>query len=381
MKEKQYRSLLILRSGQTHDDIDFISHEIEMQGVKVQKFDVEPLFNHQLSFESFVEKFNWDEIGLIDVRYCRGLPRRWESGYKTIFTKLDRFLSLQKEQGRHIRTIPSFRALNWVLNKAGYLADLRSHDLPMARTELIPDINERQASEFVVSHYMNQTDLEHIVIKPSVGSGSDGMEFISRVKAGKYKYLVEQYQRDKSDSGLKNTFGLENDDALNQHFRAYRFRYKMPIILQEFIRITGEISAVYIDGIPHFIERTLGQNTKIAHEKFGGENILIHHPPDSWRTLADKIYKLIPAAIRKRNSIRIDMFECEDRGLLFSEIEGASHRLFFEEFLAFYKEHYEDEKQEIKADKPLKYSSSNRYIKMLIGYLHENPQFPLFRRL
>ncbi len=152
---------------------------------------------------------------------------------------------------------------------------------------------------------------------------------------------------------------------MRSHLIDYRQRHKLPILVHNFEEIQGEISAVFINGEPHFVERTLGENTGIAHEKFGGENIFILQPPLAWQTWAHKIYQALPDVAKNTVSLRIDMFERPDGELILSEIEGASHRVLFPETLSYYKEDPTGEKQEMSKLELREISLVKKYIETL----------------
>lgn len=367
------RTILILRSEHTHDDLNFVIQRLESVGVATEVFNVGSLFNNNLSFSDFVNRFDWGKIGVIDIRYCRGLPRRWEEGYKSIFSNLNQFLTSQQEQGNTIRVTPSIQTIEWVLDKAGYMEELQG--IAAVPTVIIPPLfhnKEQQPIDFDITAYFSRKNVDRIVLKPTIGSGADNLEFIAKVDKDSHKYEVELYQRDSSDAGCKDIIPLADDQTLRAHFQDYRTRLNRPVMLQDYVETVCEVSAVYINGIPHFVERSLGENTKIAHEKFGGENTFVLHPPQSWKTFAQEVYQALPDSAKKTVSIRIDIFNCTDGRLLLSEIEGASHRVFFPEFLTHFKENPEAEKQEIKHLKFQINNPAENYIRTLCNWLQNN---------
>ncbi len=366
------RSILILRSKQTHEDINLVITKLEAVGVLVQVFDVGLLFTGELSFDEFTRMISWEEIAAIDIRYCRGLPRNWEKGYKSIFSKLDQFLKKQQKRGNIIRVTPSMETLEWVLDKAAYLPELQALGIPTVPTVLVPPLPSASSStdDFNIVDYADRYAVEGIVLKPAVGSGADNLEFISKVKNGKFKYQVERYQRDSSDLGKKELIPLKDDRDLISHFQNYRSKSSLPTLVQNYMEVVREISAVYVDGAIHFVERLTGKNNRIAHEKFGGKNILILEPPQSWKSFARDVYLVLPEVVKNEISIRIDIFQCLDGRLLLSEIEGASHRLFFPEFLQFFKEHPDDQPQEITNSESESSKPLENYLNSLLNLIH-----------
>jgi hypothetical protein len=297
------------------------------------------LLNRTLSFDDFTDRFIWEEIGLIDIRYCRGVPRNWEKGYKHIFSELNQFLKSRQQQGLQIKVSPSFQTLEWVLDKVAYTEELQRKGILTLPIIAVPPPNysEHSSVKLDIVDHINRADVERIVLKPATGSGANNLEFITKTMGAASKYEVEFYQMDSNNSGKKSTLFLQGEQELYEHFKNYRSSLKQVVIVQDYVKTVAEISAVYINGVPHFVERLTGEDSRVAHERFGGKNTLILDPPQSWRSFAQNVYQTLPATVKNTISIRIDIFQCSDGKLLLSEIEGASQRLFFPETLEYFK--------------------------------------------
>ena len=353
-------SVLILRGNQTYADLELVIAGWAEMGIKTEVFNINRLLNGEELFDEVIKNFHWSEIGVIDLRYCRDILRNWEKGYKQIFHKLKEFLELQQAAGNTITVNPSFESLYWVLDKACYLSELWKIGIPTIPTVIFSSSSE----ELDLLDYFNRNGVDRIVLKPAISSGADGLEFIKRVKGENNKYEVKKYSWENGQA-LQKIILLEGDRQLRSHFIDYHQRHKLPILLQKFEEIKSEISAVFINSKPHFVQRSLGENTEIAHEKFGGENIFILKPPEAWQNLADKIYQALPDEAKNIVSLRIDMFERMDGELILSEIEGASHRVLFPETLSYYKEYPQGEKLEISKLELREISLVKKYIETL----------------
>ncbi|MBD2593091.1 hypothetical protein H6G74_01940 [Nostoc spongiaeforme FACHB-130] len=356
------RSILICHTEQTHEDFEFVLAGLSAKNVKTYIFNIQPLLYGSLDFADFINRFDWKKIDVIDIRYCRGIPRRWEKGYKNIFRELKQFLDLQKSQGNAISITPSFETLNWVLDKASYIKELQQKGIPTVHTIIV---SHWQLSEFDIADYLNQDGVEKIVLKPAIGSGADGLEFIIRVKNEAHRYEVKTYSREPDDQVTQKLIKLKNNQQLYNYFQNSCRCFNVSKLVQKFEKLKREISAVFVGNTPHFIERTIDVNTEIAHEKFGGENIFILNPPEAWQTFAQDVYQVLLDSVKKTVSIRIDIFELVDGKLILNEVEGASHRVLFPETLQYYKQDILAEKQEISQLKLETMSPLKNYIEML----------------
>ncbi|NER51484.1 MAG: hypothetical protein F6J92_33480 [Symploca sp. SIO1A3] len=359
-------SVLILRTERTHDDLELVVSELKIRGIQVFIFNVQLVAEGGLSFTDFINSYIWEEIDIIDVRYCRGIARNWLSTYKRIFDELQDFLQIQETRGNVITVTPSFATLHWVLYKAGYIKELQEQKISMIPTMIISPPPDGH-SEFDIVDYLNQAGSEGIVLKPAVGSGANKLEFIRKVIDSEYQYQVKSYYLDNHQEKQIINF-IKNYQELNSHFQDYCNQINIPILVQHFEKITSEISMVFVGEIPHCIERTTAPNMGIAHERFGGENILIINPSNKWLTFAQEVYQALPEVAKKTISLRIDMFERLDGKLVLSEIEGASHRTFFPEVLQFCKEHPLAEKRRIEQLDLNKIRALKKYVELLCSF-------------
>ncbi len=103
-------------------------------------------------------------------------------------------------------------------------------------------------------------------------------------------------------------------------------------LLQDYVE-NIEVSAVFIDGKPHFIRREPGSESHVAHYRYGGKDTLITAPDRALVSFVQKIYTVLPEKIQNTPFFRIDvMWDSLHEKYVFGEIEGAgAARLWMEE--------------------------------------------------
>jgi hypothetical protein len=277
----------------------------------------------------FLDDLPWNDIAVIDYRFCRGIPRHWKSHFEAFFTSLFERVAELASKGHPIALTPAPTALDWVLRKSNQLTHIQEAGLRTVPTEIFPNTNELFAHLAEVA-----VPPSTWVIKPDIGSGADRVIFLNRSTSG---FDLRSYKVSITGEKTENHDQFNSADELSTFLTSYYSARDIPLLLQPRLDIKRELSAVYIGGIPHFIERLPAADHDIAHERFGGSNTYVLSPDERWRSLAQAVYTALPEASYKSASLRIDLFETGEGEFLFSEVEGASNRILIPETIENYR--------------------------------------------
>lgn len=104
-------------------------------------------------------------------------------------------------------------------------------------------------------------------------------------------------------------------------------------LLQDYVE-NLETSCVFIEGKPHYVERTCAAS-RIAHEKYGGMNTVLPEAEVDPRLKAfvKRVFDSLPRYVQTSPYFRIDvMWDTEGERYRLAEIEGAgATRLWLEQ--------------------------------------------------
>ena len=262
-----------------------------------------------------------------DFRFCRGVPRRWMNGYREFFEPWWSEIICPTEEGPKIATAMDWEALNWVLRKTNQMEAAKRAGVRTINTTVCGNVAE--LCEAMVNR---REDARGMVIKPSISSGGDRIFVVDRDSSGQ-RLTGSFFKVDPSGVGSKQSVECEGELSMAEFITSTSGEADFPFLVQDFVEFRRELSAIYIEGIPHHVERWRAEGEFIAHERFGGENLLVDNPSQDWCRAADAVYAELPPAMKHSLSLRIDFFETLDGQLLFSEVEAASNRIMIPESL------------------------------------------------
>lgn len=303
---KLEKNLIIsVNVGRQHPDWGRIREEFEARKYRYVALDVK----EEHGIEKFLVNHDPNEVCAIELRGARG----WQTNWEVFSAGVSALMSIIPG----IPTINDFSMFEWLLEKTVYLPDVEKAGGPIIRSELIEPGQEVDFLDII-----NRLGGSG-VIKPSAGSRATGILFIHS-DSGTFKVTVPQM------GNPEPLVESMTPEKLNEYMNLYRLDTTQTIMVQEFVDGL-EISAVFVGGKPHFISRTKASNL-VAHEDFGGDNILNEDPPSSIVALAYQIYNALPEKIRDPAYFRADMiYRGEEQNPVLLEIESGSARLFLEE--------------------------------------------------
>lgn len=257
-----------------------------------------------------VDTIDWKEVGLVNVRMCRGYPT-----HPDFLHRLEVLHDLLRRLPEGpVPMINPIRLVREAVDKAVYLRRLAD-----AGTELVPTRWIETGSNTSLADLMDDTGWDDVVVKPTVSAGSWRTTRVSRAGvSGSPTHLVLGGSAQSELSSLSATH-----EVCVQQF--------LPSILTE-----GEYSFVFLGGLlSHTVLKTVGTDGGWwAHERLGGVN----HPhkpsqqDEAWArsvfTTLERLYGSLPFG-------RVDGIRSSDGELLLLECELAIPRLLLPEGRAF----------------------------------------------
>jgi len=313
--------------GKMPDNIPVAEHLKDMGLVPLQP---------DLSDPEVIRSLPWDKIQVIDLRYMRGSLTNYTL-YKQLVYRLHDMIEQEQNKGHQIDIFPKLDAIEWIASKENYTHHINQRGIPTIPTTFIkrhsqekkPSTEEPDQLQEAVDQTMAEIKKGHkLVLKPAISSLARNIIFISSDANG---FLIEIPRLEKESD--KFTFSTETElqNFLLRHFEQTTSPDET-FLLQKFVP-NIEISGVYLNGIPHFVKRTPGEQTDISHHKYGGEDEIITGILEDCTDFFNEIYNSLPDHVRATPFIRLDaMWDIENEQYIFAEIEGAgASRLWIEE--------------------------------------------------
>lgn len=292
-----------------------------------------------LSIPEIIRNLDWQDIDLIDLRYTRGSLTSFDK-YTGIIHRLNDFIEKQAAQGHSIKMVPGYDEILWIASKANYFGHLKKHSVEMIPTSIIhrhsvwprPSTEDPDNIEDAIKGVFNHLEQSHgkkFVLKPSLSSLAKKIVFIDCHSDGSYELNFPHI--DEKSRTVTYATSKEFSEFLRNYFE-YTVSPDESFLVQDYV-LNLEISAVFVDGLPHFIEREPGEESHVAHYRYGGKDSLLKKPSLELVKFVRKIYQALPLVIQNSPFLRIDvMWDKDKKNYIFGEIEGAgAARLWIEE--------------------------------------------------
>lgn len=318
VEKKTAPVILSLDTGIVHEDYQDTANCLEQIGAIRRTCNI---YDEQ-SLNTTLQAIENNEIDLIETRHIR----KWQQNWKNVRPLFEKVEAAAKEHG--VPMIPTPSMFRWNSDKAGYLKELESNSIPITPTIFL-EFGQPFSLTDVFDRYP-----DGIVIKPSVGARSHGLQFIKKVlksdSAQDVVYEISTPMEADENGPPRIEKTVADEIALERHFDEYRKLFRDEVILvQELIYNKTEYSAVMLSGIaPYYIKRIEGQDTGIGHDAFGGINVLEPAPSAELVEFAHKVRKVIPLPLRDEPIIRVDVLISPGREPMLLEIESGGPRLF-----------------------------------------------------
>lgn len=307
-------------------DFDNLKAEFESFGIQV--------LNPDLSEKMAFEALPWDRIAVVDLSNMRGC-----------LTSFDKYLGILDRIEDHTRkaskyfpfkpnVVPNHDALIWISSKARYLSYLSDNDVATIPTlslckmkdpndqNIIAQPDNLEACFQNIHDYIHQSPKNKFVLKPSTSSLARGLVFIDYCSENNSYSVTTPSEDGNHKKSVYGTFEDLANNALEPYF-LHTASYDRHFLFQEYIE-NLETSAVFVNGTPHYVERTQGEDSHIAHAKFGGQDKVISNPDPK---LVDFVYKVrdtLPQDVKDSLFLRVDVMKnLETDEYILSELEGA----------------------------------------------------------
>ncbi len=314
-------------------DFDAIKSQLEKMGVEV--------ISANLSKKDVARKLTWDKIDVIDLSNMRGCLTSFDK-YIGILDRLYDHIDAQEKKNRIISVIPEYDDLLWIASKATYLTHLHNQNIATIPTQILSTLKDIENASIIaqpdnfeamfaqMKNFIDQSNKDKFVLKPSTSSLGRGLFFIDHNKETN-RYTLSLPTED--NSVVKTSFA--NFDDMTNFLTSYFTNTPSPdhhFLFQEYVE-NLETSAVFIDGSPHFVERTQGAESHIAHARYGGQDRIIQTPDIELVRFVQEVMKALPENIQNSAFLRIDvMKDIETGDYMLAEIEGAgAARLWLKE--------------------------------------------------
>jgi len=305
-------------------DFDSIKSELEKLGAKVISVDL----NKQAS----VRKIAWDKVDVIDLSNMRSCLTSFDK-YTGILDRLYDNIDTQESNNRFISVIPEYEDLLWIASKAEYLTHLDNQDIPTIPTQVLSKLKDTQNASIIaqpdnfdeiftqMKAFIGKSDKDKFVLKPSTSSLGRGLFFLDCDPSNNTYFLSLPTE---NNSTIKTEFN--NFDELENFLTYYFTNTASPdhhFLFQEYVE-NLETSAVFVNGTPHFVERTQGAESHIAHARYGGIDTVIETPEIELVRFVQSVMESLPHRIQNSAFLRIDvMKDLKSGDYMLAEIEGA----------------------------------------------------------
>jgi glutathione synthase/RimK-type ligase-like ATP-grasp enzyme len=264
-----------------------------------------------------VEDADWSDVGLVNVRMCRGFhtdPR--------FVDRLERLHDMLQELPRGpVPLVNRLALLHDAADKSRYLRALAEHE----GVELIPTRWLPRGTDLRVAELMDEAGWDDLVVKPTVSAGSWGTIRVSRSgrPTNASHFVLEPARSGTPPYEAELRRLLASRDLLAQRF--------LPAVLEE-----GELSLVFLGGrFSHAVRKTVASNGGWwAHERHGGVNYRVWPSPEE-HVWGETIYRALERRYGPMLFGRIDGIRDETGSIRLLECELAIPRLLLPEGEAF----------------------------------------------
>lgn len=290
------------------------------------------VFSPDISEKGSMRHIPWERVDVIDLSNMRGCLTSFDK-YVGILHRIHDHMEKAEQDHNSIIMFPEYDDIFWIASKTTYLEHLNEQGIPTLPTKTLsrqkdpknttlitqPDNLDSMFSE--IKDYINKSNKNRFVLKPSTSSLGRNLFFIDSHEDGTFTRSYPQ-ESGSMQQAKYGSFDHMCDAWLHDYFTQSQ-SFDHHFILQEFIP-NLETSVIFINGTPHFVERTVGQGTDIAHAKYGGTDRVIENPEPKLVAFAFDVMKALPESVQNSPFLRIDVMKnLETNTYILGEIEGA----------------------------------------------------------
>lgn len=279
-----------------------------------------------------MQSIPWDQIDVIDLSNMRGCLTSFDK-YTGILDRLYDRIEEQSAQGRSIGVIPEYQDVMWLSSKASYLPELESKGVPIIPTTVLCRLQNPENASIIaqpdnfdemfdkMNDVMKNSDKTRFVLKPSTSSLGRGLFFIDCDQDSDALTLSIPLEENRMHAAEFESF-----DDLKSYLVSYFTNtpsHDHSFLFQEYVE-NLETSVVFVNGSPHFVERAQGDESHIAHARYGGTDRVIDNPEPELVSTAYGVLEALPESIQNSHYLRVDvMKDLETGGYILGELEGA----------------------------------------------------------
>lgn len=288
-----------------------------------------------------MRRLDWNNIDIVDLSNMRGCLTSYDR-YLGILDRMYDYIHQQEENGHKITVTPKYDAIEWIASKANYIDYLNNQQIQTIPTQILCKLKEPESASIIsqpdnfdtlfseMQEFFETSNTNHFVLKPSTSSLSRGLIFIDQVpENGSFVVALPM------EEGEPNKSCYKSFDDLKSYLVPYLTNIPSPdhcFLLQEYVP-NIETSAVFVNGTPHFVKRLQGEQSHIAHARYGGVDQIDPNPERDLVNFVYSVMQALPTNIQNSCFLRIDvMKDLENDKYILSEIEGAgAARLWLKE--------------------------------------------------
>ncbi len=310
--------------GGSMPDFDALKQSLENIGAEV--------YSPDISEKGSMRHIPWDRVNVIDLSNMRGCLTSFDK-YEGILHRLHDHMEQAENDGNPITIFPEYDDIFWIASKTAYLEHLIEQGVPTLPTKSLsrqtdpenasiitqPDNLEGMFSD--IKEFIDASDKNRFVLKPSTSSLGRNLFFIDQNEDGSF---TRSYPQESGTMQRVDYTGFDDmcNAWLNDYFTQSQ-SFDHHFILQEFVP-NLETSVIFINGTPHFVERTVGEGTDIAHAKYGGTDTIIDNPEPELVKFAYEVLQALPESVQNSPFLRVDVMKnLETDDYILGEIEGA----------------------------------------------------------
>lgn len=289
-----------------------------------------------LSKPGTLSSLPWERIGVVDLSHMRGCLTSFDA-YMGVLDRLHDHMRLEGYGDDEVSIIPRYDEVKWIASKAKYLSFLEEQSVPIIPTTYISCFKEPDKTTPItqpdnvkealrnIYDFMRTSDKDKFVLKPSISSLGRGLRFIE---------ILENNGEDSVFRVEMPREGGKSHEAIFEGTKEFKDKFLIPyfltttspdhrFLLQEYID-NLETSVVYVNGDAHFVERTQGEDSHIAHARYGGQDTILTNPDPKLVKFANDVMVSLPPSVRSSLFLRVDVMKNLETGdYVLSEIEGA----------------------------------------------------------
>jgi glutathione synthase/RimK-type ligase-like ATP-grasp enzyme len=306
--------VLTLDTGIVHEDYEATTECIARMGGIRRTCNI----YDERSLDDAIRLIRRNEVDLIETRHIRKWQQNWKN-VRPIFEKVEAAAACNG-----VPMVPSPSMFRWNSDKAGYLREMQAKNIAITPTVFVTS-DEPFSAAGALEGYPGG-----IVVKPSTGARSHGLQFIRKLEHEGPLYEISIPVEADGDTPATVEKLSVRRSGLEQYFSEYRERFRDEVILvQELIGQKTEYSAVMLSGIPtYYIKRLEGEVTGIGHDAFGGINVVELAPSPGLVEFVQQVRGAMPPLLRDEPIIRVDVLVSDGRDPMLLEIESGGPRLF-----------------------------------------------------